>query len=281
MSSWYFVREGQRNGPMRREELDARIAEGLVDGGTLVWRVGMVAWEKAASVPELGLPPPPRPPVLPPPLPDASARAAHEAGADGAGAAFPNAEQYPDPEAGPTWRTASPAPTSARPATDMVAPRMRTTVFAGFRIRLAAKAIDWVVLYAFGLLVERVVVAFAFNGSFPAATDWPGMWRLLLYTGAINTVIALVYHVYFTAIHEATPGKRMLGLRLVRADGSRVRAGRVIARYFAEALSTITFLAGYVMAAFDEEKRTLHDYMCDTRVVRGPREESRWDELRR
>ena len=275
MSSWYFVRDGQRNGPMRREELDARIAEGVVDGGTLVWSVGMPAWEKASSLPELGLPPPLRPPPLP-----AAPAATEPAGAqtDEPNGVFPSAERYA-PSSGPAWDAGS---STAMPAQAMArAERMRAPVFAGFRIRLAAKAVDWVVLYGLGTLVERLVVAFAFNGTTPAPADWPSMWRLLMYTGTINTVVAIIYHVYFTAIHEGTPGKRVLGLRLVRADGSRVKTGRVIARYFAEALSTITFLAGYVMAAFDEEKRTLHDYMCDTRVVRGPREESRWDELRR
>jgi uncharacterized RDD family membrane protein YckC len=281
MSSWYFVKDGQRNGPMRREELDARIAEGVVDGGTLVWRVGLAAWEKASSLPELGLPPPARPPALPPPL--SSAPAAGETEAEGVERAetredFPRARSYA-PSAGPGWEAGSAA---AAPSQAMArAARSRAPVFAGFRIRLAAKAIDWVVLYGIGTLAERLVVAFAFDGVAPAAADWPGMWRLLMYTGTINTVIAIIYHVYFMATYEATPGKRVLGLRLVRADGRRLGTGRVIARYFAEALSTMTFLAGYVMAAFDDEKRTLHDYICDTRVVRGPREESRWDELRR
>jgi uncharacterized RDD family membrane protein YckC len=271
MSSWYFVRDGQRNGPIRREELDARIAEGVVDGGTLVWCVGMPAWEKASSLPELGLPPPLRPPPLP------SAPAAREPAVEGSqpgepSEVLPRTESYA-PSSGPVWDRDVPATMPAQ--TIATAERMRAPVFAGFRIRLAAKAVDWVVLYGLGTLVERLVVAFAFGGVTPASADWPSMWRLLMYTGVINTVVAIVYHVYFTAIHEGTPGKRILGLRLVRADGSRVKTGRVIGRYFAETLSTITFLAGYVMAAFDEEKRTLHDYMCDTRVVRGPREDSR------
>ena len=58
MSTWFFVRDGQRNGPIGRAELDERIAEGAVDAGTLVWRTGMAAWAPAGSVPELGLPPP-------------------------------------------------------------------------------------------------------------------------------------------------------------------------------------------------------------------------------
>jgi Predicted membrane protein/domain len=239
-SSWFFVKDGQRSGPMRREELDARIAEGVVDGDTLVWRPGMHDWTKACAVPELGLPPPVPPPPLPaPPLP-----------------VF-----------------VSPAPVVASSAPADSPAGSRDLVFAGFRVRLAAKLIDGAVLYVIGLLVERAVVALAFDGMMPMAPDWAGLWRLFMISGTINTAIAVAYTVYFMARYEATPGKRLLGLRVVRADGSRLGAGRVIGRYFAETLSTITFFAGYVMAAFDEEKRTLHDYLCDTRVVRGPRED--------
>jgi uncharacterized RDD family membrane protein YckC len=57
----------------------------------------------------------------------------------------------------------------------------------------------------------------------------------------------------------------------VRADGGRLGGWRAFARYWAEQVTGLTFFAGYVMAAFDEEKRALHDFICDTRVVRGER----------
>lgn len=106
----------------------------------------------------------------------------------------------------------------------------------------------------------------------PASTDWSQIWRLLAIVAPINILIALAYTVYFMARHEATPGKLILGLRVVRADGSRLSVGRIVGRFFAEMLSGVIFFTGYVMAAFDERKRTLHDILCDTRVVKGPRE---------
>ena len=161
------------------------------------------------------------------------------------------------------------------------ASRSRAPDFAGFRIRLAAKAIDWAVLYGIGRLVQRAVVAMAFDGVMPNLEHLSQLLRLAAYVAPINLFVALVYTAYFMRIHEATPGKRILGLRVVGAGGGRLGWGRIVGRFFAELLSRITFFAGYVMAAFDDEKRTLHDYMCDTRVVRGPRETSRWEERRR
>lgn len=237
MSSWFYVKDGQRIGPMGREELDARAAEGALDGDTLVWRAGMPAWARAAELPELGLPPPVPPPPLPPPLFPASIPAPGLIDAPAAAASVLRPE------------------------------------FAGFRVRLAAKLIDLAILYAAAVLVERGLAALVFDGVVPVPPDWAGVLRMLAWSAPINTALALAYSVYFVRKHEATPGKRILGLRLVRADGGRVGAWRVIGRHFAEGLSQITFLAGYVMAAFDEEKRTLHDYICDTRVVRGERKE--------
>ena len=230
MASWYFVKDGERTGPVERAELDARIAAGDVDGGTLVWRVGLSAWTRASLVGELAVPPP-LPSATPPPLP-----------------IEPPVERF------------QPAPTP-------VAPR-----FAGFWVRLLAKFIDGLLLYGIALLVERAVVGTVFNGVFPASRDWEAIFHLMVWTAPINTLFAVAYTVYFMARHEATPGKRMLGLRVVRADGGRVGMARVVGRYFAETLSTIIFFTGYVMAAFDVEKRSLHDYLCDTRVVFGERE---------
>ncbi len=244
MASWYFVKDGERTGPVERAELDARIAAGEVDGATLVWRVGLSAWTRACLVDELAVPPP-LPSATPPPLPVAET-------------------EEPESAFRPTSGSGRGA---AQASAAAAAPR-----FAGFWVRFLAKLIDGVLLYGIALLVERAVVGTVFNGVFPAPRDWEAILRLLIWTAPINTLIAVGYTAYFMARHEATPGKRLLGLRVVRADGVRVGTARVVGRYFAETLSTIIFFAGYVMAAFDDEKRSLHDYLCDTRVVFGERE---------
>ncbi|TAG29213.1 MAG: RDD family protein [Verrucomicrobia bacterium] len=111
-------------------------------------------------------------------------------------------------------------------------------------------------------------------GTVPLLTEsWEEWLRFATIAAPINTAVAVLFSLFFILREEATPGKRLFGLRVVRADGGRLKAGRVIGRYFAEQLSGLLFLSGYLMAAFDEEKRTLHDYLCKTRVVKGPRME--------
>jgi len=248
MSSWYYVKDGERTGPLRREELNARITEGAITGDTLVWTVGMQAWISAGAVTELG---------LPPPLP-----------------ARRNVSELDQrqPDFSPTMTDAAVGPTipSIAPTSPLIAP---TLALAGFRIRATAKIVDLFILYGFGLIVQGLVAVLFFDGVVPGMLeDWDRWTRFTLVAAPINVAIVLAYTMYFIRRHEATPGKRLFGLRVVRADGGRVSRGCVIGRYFAEQLSVLTFLAGYVMAAFDDEKRTLHDYLCGTRVVRGPRE---------
>jgi uncharacterized RDD family membrane protein YckC len=120
--------------------------------------------------------------------------------------------------------------------------------------------------------VKWGVTKWVFEGPIPLPPDWAGFLRGMLWLVSINTVIALTYTVYFQVRNEGTPGKRLLGLRVVRADGSRLSGWRAAGRYAAEQLSGMTFLVGYVMAAFDDEKRSLHDFICDTRVVKGARD---------
>jgi uncharacterized RDD family membrane protein YckC len=56
-------------------------------------------------------------------------------------------------------------------------------------------------------------------------------------------------------------------IRVVTADGGKVSYMRALGRHFAKILSYMICLAGYIMAFFDDEKRALHDRICNTRVV--------------
>jgi uncharacterized RDD family membrane protein YckC len=58
-----------------------------------------------------------------------------------------------------------------------------------------------------------------------------------------------------------------VGLKVVRTDGSGLGWGIAVGRFFMYIVSGIILLIGYIMAGFDEEKRALHDRVCDTRVI--------------
>jgi uncharacterized RDD family membrane protein YckC len=148
--------------------------------------------------------------------------------------------------------------------------------YGGFWTRVGAKVIDSVILGAFMLLVEVVLFA-VFGASFFAMnarqTNVPGnvAMVLTLYLLLFTLVFGaqLFYHVWFVTKYGGTPGKLAVQLRIINADGSPLNWKRALARFAAEIFITgLTCNIGYIIAAFDEEKRTLHDHICNTRVVR-------------
>jgi len=85
----------------------------------------------------------------------------------------------------------------------------------------------------------------------------------------LNMAIALAYESWFLVNKAATPGKMVLSLEVVRTDGGKITWGLAIGRYFAKILSSWpTLWIGYIMAGLDDEKRALHDRICNTRVIR-------------
>ncbi|BDU14946.1 RDD family protein [Lysobacter auxotrophicus] len=67
---------------------------------------------------------------------------------------------------------------------------------------------------------------------------------------------------------QASPGKRLLRLRVVDADGRAPTLARSIGREFAGLLSWATLNLGHAMAAVPPEHVALHDRLSGTRVVR-------------
>ncbi len=99
--------------------------------------------------------------------------------------------------------------------------------------RLAALFVDWALclLISYGLL--------AHGRSASAVSNWAFV------------VFGVVSVLTLTTV-GCTPGKRLLGLRVVRADGGRLGAGAVVLR-------TILLLLVIPAAIWDRDTRGLHD----------------------
>lgn len=129
----------------------------------------------------------------------------------------------------------------------------------GFWIRLVAYFIDGILLF----IIFSVFWALDSGGSFSAYWDTNGFETADL----VSLIFNGFYYTVGVAIWATTIGKKALGLRLVRTDGSKVGPGRALARYLAYFVSAITLGIGYLMVAFRQDKRGLHDLICDTVVI--------------
>jgi len=139
--------------------------------------------------------------------------------------------------------------------------------YAGFWIRGGAILLDGILIQVVRLILGLALglsVLQVFSGR-AVATSAPLPAFFVL--GLIINVLTIAYEVYFVGRWGATLGKMACKVKVVRSDGGRVTYLRSLARYFAKILSAIIFCIGYIMAAFDKEKRALHDRICDTRVI--------------
>ena len=86
--------------------------------------------------------------------------------------------------------------------------------------------------------------------------------------GGIGFVLGLVYYWYFwTRQNGQTPGKMMMKLRVIKADGSELSDVDALIRAVGYYISGMFICLGYIWALFDDENRTWHDMLAGTRVV--------------
>jgi uncharacterized RDD family membrane protein YckC len=135
--------------------------------------------------------------------------------------------------------------------------------YAGFWIRWVARLIDYVVFLVIGLMFWALTMALASQDN-PIA----GVMFSVLF-GLVQFAIYIAYETLFLAAYGATPGKMAVRLKVVMHDGQPLTRGRAFGRAWAYLLSRIIIYIGCIIAAFDDEKRGLHDHLCSTRVVRA------------
>jgi uncharacterized RDD family membrane protein YckC len=81
-------------------------------------------------------------------------------------------------------------------------------------------------------------------------------------------MLTVGYSAGLTGAGGQTIGKMALGLRVIAAGGGALSWSAAFARTFAYLVSVLLVGLGFVMAALTRDRRTLHDRLAATRVVR-------------
>jgi len=141
--------------------------------------------------------------------------------------------------------------------------------FASAWIRLAAYVIDELFCLAALFVVAHILVSlsaalFGFEATKAYLVDHEVVGDV------IGLVVVLAYQGFFMAgAWQATPGKRLCGLYVIRTDGARIDVAIAVLRYLCYFLSFLPFGAGFAMIFWTNERKALHDVLCGTRVVHG------------
>lgn len=134
--------------------------------------------------------------------------------------------------------------------------------YAGFWRRGAARFVDGLIFW-----VLSFVLYFAAGLSLIAVQRTPQETKTILLLTLVQYAVMIFYEVFFIGKFGATLGKMAMGVKVINADGGTVSYLKSFGRLFATALSYIILGIGLIMAAFDDEKRALHDRICNTRVI--------------
>ena len=118
--------------------------------------------------------------------------------------------------------------------------------YMGFWIRLAAAIIDIVVISVISSLISFVLVPFAF-------------WIIIFW----------LYYWLFTGLKGQTPGKMVVGIRVVNAEGSIPGLGSAALREIpGKILSFIAIWLGFLWIIWDGQKQGWHDKIANTYVLK-------------
>lgn len=248
---WYYAEDGKQVGPVSEADFDALVRSGKIGAQTLVWKAGMANWVAYGTL-----------------APAAAAPAPAQPEAGGATGVccecqrtFP-ADELLSYEGSLVCAACKPVFFQRVQEGAAIPGTMR---YAGFWIRFAAKFIDGILT---GVVSTIVSLAFTFLAMRMALKSSPGAAiGIQVISWLIQMTIQGAYYVFFHGKYGATPGKMACKVKVVRADGSAITYGRAFGRFFGDMLSSLILGIGYIMAGLDEQKRALHDRICDTRVI--------------
>ena len=160
--------------------------------------------------------------------------------------------------------------------------------YAGFWIRLGAGIVDllflyivcsvilwllcWIINYAFISLSpscgQGICLASYLSGE--TAFSFSHAFIPVPLIGFIVWLIEVAYFTGFWVWRGQTPGKMLLGIKVIRTDSSPINLPYSLLRYLGYIVSMVTLFVGFVWIAFDSRKQGIHDKVADTYVVKLP-----------
>lgn len=150
--------------------------------------------------------------------------------------------------------------------------------YAGFVSRLIAFILDMVItvftvvattwFFSVTVTVFQISTSWAFIlARFPNFAELFGRIFNPLTGSLVALIFIILYHSLFITILGQTPGKLLLGLRVLTMDGRQVRFWRALLRTVAYMLSMLVFFLGFLWVLVDDERQAWHDKIAGTYVV--------------
>jgi uncharacterized RDD family membrane protein YckC len=252
----YYADEGRQVGPIDKNELQSLIKARKINSQTLVWQPGMEKWEQLGLFVRRRTQSGSRS-IQPAPAVTTNRQSV----CSECGRAFDEEDMIRFADA---WVCAACKPILVQKIKEGVT-IAGVMEYAGFWTRFGAILIDGIIMWIVNMIIS-IPLGFIGATSFerPAVLGLSQLFVVLL-----QFVIPAFYDTWFVGKYAATPGKMACRIKVVTADAGQVSYARAFGRHFAKLISGLILGIGYLMAAFDDQKRSLHDRICDTRVIKA------------
>ncbi|MBK9353544.1 MAG: RDD family protein [Bacteroidetes bacterium] len=123
--------------------------------------------------------------------------------------------------------------------------------YAGFWIRFFACLIDGLILF-----VVNLILGISFD-------------NIMFIQISIDGFFTVLYFTYFeSSLKQATIGKQLLNIKVVDKNGFRLTPFNALIRNMSKIISAFILFIGYLMAAFDAQKQSLHDKFAGAFVIK-------------
>ena len=157
---------------------------------------------------------------------------------------------------------------------------MNDVRYAGFWVRFVASFLDTIFL----ALPVAVIIYFISDGNWFDFAQYQHNMQMAMSgnTNALNNqphtslkwellfemAVLIVTVIFWKKWRGATPGKRLVHIKIVDSKTHQdIDNKQAITRSIGYIVSTLALLIGFIMVAFREDKRGLHDLLAGTSVI--------------
>ena len=141
------------------------------------------------------------------------------------------------------------------------------TPYIGLITRVIAFAIDAAIIDGVALVVGVVVTLV--TSVLPPSKERDKI--LVAIGGVVFALWAIGYFIAFWTTTGQTPGNRVMQIRVMREDSSRLRPRHAIIRLFGIVISA-PLMIGFLPILVTDRRRGLQDWLAGTVVIRAPSE---------
>ncbi len=283
---WFYEKDGKPGGPVSEAALWELLNTGVITKDSLVWREPMEKWLPFSDVPQLKIPPKPKPPPIP--------EVEDTPSSDEAAFEAPPAPETPEEHVEHVEKVVFKQPEyPSGEATTMDAEVEEVSQVRPW-VRFFARMTDY---YIFSMLFS-LLITFLFPGFMEkmsqglteqstleeASTDY-GAILFVIIVRIIVTFLWVFIEAFTISRYGTTFGKNLLGTRVLDKDGELLPYDRALKRSYSVWLkgvgagfvliSWITMLFGYQalkrdrINSWDEEagSKVVHTYFSMTRLI--------------